>query len=250
MKNNKEPLAASAELQDMISHAMVKSQSGEATDDLKERISEAKKLREDHFKDEHTDSHENEVSKAAELESVGRRRRFSANLRGGWSIRKKTGVTLGFIFLALVLVMGIGVVLFFHYTGLLKDRDNSIRTEKPPVDARDLVEGEDTFDDKEKEEELRSMLKQKSKKISNENVMNILLIGEDIRDTATQDRGNTDVMMLISINKEHRTITLTSLMRDTWVYMEKFNVTNKLNQAYWYGGAEYLSEVIEDHFSR
>ena len=249
MKNNKEPLAASAELQDMISHAMVKSQSGEATDDLKERISEAKKLREDHFKDEHTDSHENEVSKAAELESVGRRRRFSANLRGGWSIRKKTGVTLGFIFLALVLVMGIGVVLFFHYTGLLKDRDNSIRTEKPPVDARDLVEGEDTFDDKEKEEELRSMLKQKSKKISNENVMNILLIGEDIRDTATQDRGNTDVMMLISINKEHRTITLTSLMRDTWVYMEKFNVTNKLNQAYWYGGAEYLSEVIEDHFS-
>ncbi|MBQ8966584.1 LCP family protein [Ruminococcus sp.] len=278
MNENKEHTVASAELREMISHAMVTSQNGEAPDELKERISKAMEKKEQTAskqldelppdkplrrsssgKSEKTVSEkpaEKKTEPRKSVESRGKSRKRSgkrfgktANLRGGWSIRKKTGVTLGFIFLALVLVMAVGVLLFFHYTGLLKDRDNTIRMDAPPVDSRDLVDEDDTLDEEAKEKELREMLEKKSKKISNKNVMNVLLIGEDIRDTATQDRGNTDVMMLISINKEKKTITLTSIMRDTWVYMEKFNVSAKLNQAYWHGGAEYLAEVIEDYFS-
>ncbi|MCR5542006.1 MAG: LCP family protein [Ruminococcus sp.] len=243
MKDKKEHTAASAELRDMIN-----SRSDEADDDLKSSIAQAmdKKAASNKSADHSVDNDDKHSETNVKTE---KKKHSRLNMRGGWSLRKKTGVTLGFIFLALVLLMAVIVFLFFHYTGLLKDRDNSIRTEKPPVDSRDLVDEPDTLDEKAKEKELREMLQQRSKKISNEKVMNILLIGEDIRDTATQDRGNTDVMMLISVNKEHKTVTLTSLMRDTWVYMEKFNISNKLNQAYWYGGAEYLSEVVEDYYS-
>ena len=243
MKDKKEHTAASAELRDMIN-----SRSDEADDDLKSSIAQAmdKKAAASRSADHSVDNDDKHSETNVKTE---KKKHSRLNMRGGWSMRKKTGVTLGIIFLALVVLMGVIVVLFFHYTGLLKDRDDSIRTEKPPVDSRDLVDEPDTLDEEAKEKELREMLQQRSKKISNEKVMNILLIGEDIRDTATQDRGNTDVMMLISVNKEHKTVTLTSLMRDTWVYMEKFNISNKLNQAYWYGGAEYLSEVVEDYYS-
>ena len=250
MNDNKEQTIASAELREMISHAMITTQNGEADEELKQSISRAMGRSAETAEEQDGDEdvpHKKSRKRSAKKHNGTEKR--SANLKGGWSVRKKTGVTLGFIFLALVLVMGIAVVLFFYYTGLLKERDNSIRTDSPPVDSRDLVDGEDTLDEKAQEKELRALLEQKSRKISDENVMNVLLIGEDIRDTASQDRGNTDVMMLISLNKENKTVTLTSIMRDTWVYMEKFNVSAKLNQAYWHGGAEYLAEVIEDYFS-
>lgn len=250
MKENKENTLASAELRDMINHAMINKRNSEADEDLKSSIAKAMDKKTSTGKIPSAEHSKNSDSIHSEPKiKAEKKKRFSINMRGGWSLRKKTGVTLGFIFLALVLLMAVIVFLFFHYTGLLKDRDDSIRTEKPPVDSRDLVDEPDTLDEEAKEKELREMLQQRSKKISNEKVMNILLIGEDIRDTASQDRGNTDVMMLISLNKEHKTVTLTSLMRDTWVYMEKFGISNKLNQAYWYGGAEYLSEVVEDYYS-
>ena len=144
---------------------------------------------------------------------------------------QKTGIALGAIFLVLVMAMAAVVVVFYHYFGLLKPTDTTINTEKPPVDSRDIVEDEDTLNEAEKEKELRQKLQQHSKMISSGDVMNVLLIGEDIRDTAEEDRGMTDVMMLISINRKNRTITLTSIMRDTWVYMEKFNVNDKINHA-------------------
>ena len=249
MNDNKEQTIASAELREMISHAMIATQNGEADEELKQSISRAMGRSAPSDEEQSDDGTPKKKPRKKSSEKNRKTNKRSANLKGGWSVRKKTGVTLGFIFLALVLVMGIVVVLFFYYTGLLKERDNTIRTDAPPVDSRDLVDSDDTLDEEAQEKELRALLEQKSRKISDENVMNVLLIGEDIRDTASQDRGNTDVMMLISLNKENKTVTLTSLMRDIWVYMEKFDISEKLNQAYWYGGAEYLSEVVEDYFS-
>ncbi len=167
----------------------------------------------------------------------------------GWSVKKKTGVTLGIIFLLLVIIMAVIVGLFFQYTGLLdRTGDNKINLDPAPINESDYVDESDTFDQKQKEEELKAQLKASSTKISDENVMNILLIGEDIRDTESNDRGNTDVMMVISINHENKTITMTSLMRDMYVYMSQYNSSGRLNAAYWHGGAEYLEDVIEDYF--
>lgn len=252
---NIEKTFASEELRESISKAMVKSQSGDASDELKESISKAieNKASDSAPSDEAEGDIKLEklgkISWATEEEDEVPEASEKKSGKKSWSAKKKAGVTLGIAFLVFVILASVIVGLFFHYTGMLKEPDTSIKTEKAPVDSRDIVSKPDTITEEDQEEELRKTLEQKSTKISDENVMNILLIGEDIRDTATNDRGNTDVMMLISINKDNRTVTLTSLMRDMWVYMEEFNVSSKLNAAYWHGGAEYLADVIEDYFS-
>ncbi|MBP5267671.1 MAG: LytR family transcriptional regulator, partial [Ruminococcus sp.] len=174
MKENKENTLASAELRDMINHAMINKRNSEADEDLKSSIAKAMDKKTSTGKIPSAEHSKNSDSIHTEPKiKAEKKKRFPINMRGGWSLRKKTGVTLGFIFLALVLLMAVIVFLFFHYTGMLKDRDDSIRTEKPPVDSRDLVDEPDTLDEKAKEKELREMLQQRSKKISNEKVMNI-----------------------------------------------------------------------------
>lgn len=167
----------------------------------------------------------------------------------GWSTKKKTGVALGIVFVVFVIIISIIVGMFFHYTGLLnRDKDTKINSGKAPINSSELHDESDTFDAKEKEDELKAQLQKQSTKISSEDVTNILLIGEDLRDTEEQSRGNTDVMMIISINTKNKTITMTSLMRDMYIYMAQFNEGNRLNTAYWHGGCEYLEECIEDYF--
>ena len=56
----------------------------------------------------------------------------------------------------------------------------------------------------------------------NENVVNILLLGEDGQ--SDQDyRGNSDTMIIFTINKEKKTVKMTSIMRD----LSKSNSTNR-----------------------
>ena len=167
----------------------------------------------------------------------------------GWSKKKKTGIVLGIIFVAFIIIIAIIVGLFFHYTGMLdRTKDTKINSGRAPINSSELTSEADTFDAKEKEDELKAQLQKQSSKISSEDVTNILLIGEDIRDTEEESRGNTDVMMIISINTKNKTITMTSLMRDMYIYMAQFDEGNRLNSAYWHGGCEYLEQCIEDYF--
>lgn len=73
-------------------------------------------------------------------------------------------------------------------------------------------------------------------------VTNILLIGSDTRDE--EERGRTDSMILLSINRGTKEITLTSLMRDSYVEIPEHG-WDKLNAAYRYGGAELLMDTVE-----
>ena len=78
-----------------------------------------------------------------------------------------------------------------------------------------------------------------------DNVYNILLIGTDTRNN--NERGRSDSMILISINKETEEIYMTSFMRDAYVSIPgRYN--NRLNAAYAYGGAELIMDTIEQNF--
>ena len=81
--------------------------------------------------------------------------------------------------------------------------------------------------------------------MSDKNVTNILLIGSDTRDE--NERGRTDSMILLSINKQTKQMTMTSLMRDCYVEIPDHGWA-KLNAAYSYGGAELLMDTIEQNF--
>ena len=79
---------------------------------------------------------------------------------------------------------------------------------------------------------------------SSSSVRNILLIGTDSRG---KDRGRSDSMIILSINSSSDTISLVSLMRDTYVQIPGHGGA-KLNAAYQYGGPELLMDTIEENF--
>lgn len=81
--------------------------------------------------------------------------------------------------------------------------------------------------------------------IYNEGVRNILLVGTDGRSTGENSR--SDTMILMSINDNNHTVTLTSIMRDIYVPIAGHG-SDKLNSAYAYGGQDLLIDTIRQNF--
>ncbi|MFT3952651.1 MAG: LCP family protein [Oscillospiraceae bacterium] len=132
--------------------------------------------------------------------------------------------------------------LFSHYYGMLSPDDSTIvDISQNAIDKNDTVKVDD-YDQK-----LLNSLKTGDQIMSDENVMNILLVAEDLRDTTGDSRGNTDVMMLVSVNKKTETITLTSFMRDIYIGIPGYNAA-KLNSAYSKGGSELLKQTLTQTF--
>ena len=78
-----------------------------------------------------------------------------------------------------------------------------------------------------------------------EEVINILLIGQDRREG--QDRQRSDAMILCTINPKTKTMTLTSFMRDLYVQIPGYN-PNKMNACYQIGGMSLLTKCVEANF--
>ena len=78
-----------------------------------------------------------------------------------------------------------------------------------------------------------------------EHVYNILLIGDDSRNQDETSR--SDTMILISINEQTEQIIMTSLMRDSWVYIPGYGA-ERLNESHHMGGASLLIDTIETNF--
>ena len=78
-----------------------------------------------------------------------------------------------------------------------------------------------------------------------ENIVNILLIGQDSR--SATGRARSDSMILVTFNREKKTITLTSFLRDLYVKIPG-QYDNKLNAAYPVGGMELLDQTLEVNF--
>ncbi len=75
-------------------------------------------------------------------------------------------------------------------------------------------------------------------------VRNILLIGTDSRGS---DRGRADTIMLLSFSSRNKTLTLTSLLRDSYASIPGHG-TDKLNAAYAYGGPTLLMDTVCNNF--
>ena len=81
--------------------------------------------------------------------------------------------------------------------------------------------------------------------LSESYVQNILLIGTDGR--TSDDRGRSDTVILLSINKKTNKTYLTSFMRDSYVDIDGYG-QDKLNASYSYGGPDLLMDTIERNF--
>lgn len=87
--------------------------------------------------------------------------------------------------------------------------------------------------------------------MSDPKVTNIALFGVDSR--GDDFSGRSDAIIVLSIDEIHNKVKMTSLLRDSRVYMgEDYGYTDtgydKLNHAYAFGGAEYAIRVINQNF--
>lgn len=79
----------------------------------------------------------------------------------------------------------------------------------------------------------------------NENIIQILLVGQDRREG--QYRQRSDAMILCTINKKTKTLTMTSFLRDLWVRIPGY-YDERLNVPYAIAGFPLLNKTLEYQF--
>ena len=89
--------------------------------------------------------------------------------------------------------------------------------------------------------------------VSDESIINILLVGCDA--ASVDERGRSDSMMIATIDMKHKSLKLTSLLRDTYVELPGNNKNGtpygwkKLNTAYAAGDASFLIDTIAHNYN-
>ncbi len=85
-----------------------------------------------------------------------------------------------------------------------------------------------------------------SVKVSSKDVTNILLVGTDSRQKGNK-RSRTDTMIILSIDKKNKKMTMTSVLRDTFVKIPGVG-NNRLNAAFVFGGPKLLFKTFDQNF--
>ena len=159
---------------------------------------------------------------------------------------RKAGRVILTIVLVVVLLIGIGVGGAYYLVNHTLSKMNHIDKTKEvaiPRDMEDFEPDEGAQDDTMNPEDAEWS---DIKAMSDPNVKNILLIGQDRRPGET-GRTRSDSMIICSINKKTGVITMVSLMRDLYVPIPAYS-DNRLNAAYAFGGMSLLDETIKRNF--
>lgn len=165
------------------------------------------------------------------------------------SKKKKLLIALLIVTIIFLIVCGGTVAIIYHYIGKVKVEDP--KKEFPLVSSiidDDLTDEPDSPPEKidEANKKIEDNLKNKATEIaSDDNVINILLIGTDSRDN--DDRGRSDSMILVSLNKNTKKIIMTSFLRDIYLSIPDIEYT-RLNHSYAYGGPDLLINTLETNF--
>lgn len=81
--------------------------------------------------------------------------------------------------------------------------------------------------------------------IMDKSVYHVILAGVDRDDKSWN--GNSDSIMLVSLNNDKKRVSIISLMRDTYVEIPGHDF-NKLNASYAYGGGPLLCDTVEQNY--
>lgn len=171
--------------------------------------------------------------------------------------KKAALIILSVILVLIIALVGFGILFVNGKLNLIGyDESTTIDTNQEFVETDDDKMSFEEMDDA-TGSDYKSILKNWAtnggEKMSNKNVINVLLIGSDAsaeepgRSNIT-DKGNTDAMILVSIDKVNKTVKLVSFMRDSYTYMDGFDRYAKLNAACANGGPAYLVETIENDY--
>lgn len=109
-----------------------------------------------------------------------------------------------------------------------------------------VVSGMDKVEISEKKEDLE-IHEEVEEKVKEYNVTNFAFFGIDTR-SISGVKGRSDAIMIVSIDKDHDKIKLSSIMRDTYVDI-KGHGKDKINHAYAYGGPQLAVSTINKNFN-
>lgn len=81
-----------------------------------------------------------------------------------------------------------------------------------------------------------------------DNVINILLLGSDSKDVNNTYGGNSDAIMIISVNPKYKSVKLISIPRDTAAYIDGEKNRYKINYAFAKGKEQLAVKTINQTF--
>lgn len=139
-------------------------------------------------------------------------------------MKLRTKLTLS-VFLIIVLVFGGVFIYTFYQLSKIKTTQISKTDEDLGIKVKDPAQ--------EKQEEKNG-------------VINIALFGLDRR--SKDEPARSDSIMILSIDKEHNKIKMSSIMRDTYVKINGHGET-KINHAYAYGGPQLAIRTLNENFN-
>ncbi|SFR93483.1 LCP family protein [Anaeromicropila populeti] len=82
--------------------------------------------------------------------------------------------------------------------------------------------------------------------VSDDKIINILLIGSDKRGS-WKETGRSDSVMIATLDNKNKRIKLTSIMRDLYITIPSYG-ENRFNAAYSFGGVSLVYQTIADNF--
>ncbi len=162
----------------------------------------------------------------------------------GWIVL----IVLLLILIAAAAVVGLFFVRYYSLSNYKSDSEVAAERNSGDVDLAALTESTGLTDSE--LAELQSGVTAETtageeKLPANKDIYNLLLIGVDRRDASWN--GNSDSMILMTLNNKTKKIRMTSLMRDLYADIPGIGV-RKLNNAYAVGGGPLLLETIEKNY--
>lgn len=154
--------------------------------------------------------------------------------------KQRTVLTVLCVVLAVILALLILATAYVESLFGKINRDNTVSS-LSPSELADLVGNETKPSDLDPTRETATLPQISAEIIDSENTVNILLVGSD-------KGGNlSDAMILCSIHKDQKTITLVSFQRDSYVDIPGY-FPHKLNTSYALGGFDVLNDTLESNF--
>lgn len=170
------------------------------------------------------------------------------------SKKKKALIVVGIFLILIVLIGGLVYYMGHRYytkTNYVTDEEVQKMIEKQKEEQAQETEDTEETQEEEIDPELLEAQQNMAQYASTEpittdgNVYNIMLVGLDTTDKGWI--GNSDSMILISINYRLQQIAMISLMRDTHVMIPGIGY-RKLNATYPNGGGPLLTQTVEENY--
>lgn len=149
--------------------------------------------------------------------------------RKKWSVKKKIIVILCIILAVLLVLAGAA---YLYVRSLLGSADHydldtsQLGITTPSGSVQENEEGEP---------------------VPTADITNIVLFGVDTRDVS-EDKGRSDALMVLSLNRTDNQIKLISIARDSYVAIDGHGM-DKLTHAYAYGGPELAIRTVNQNFN-